>query len=100
MARPPARTLPATKGTDELMNNATERTPPAQTAAPSPEIGDYMELARLISGVLNHPLTPDGVETALAEALSNITNTEAMDAPQTIGSILYHHAKRHVGEGA
>ncbi len=58
----------------------------------APKQDDYNELARMISGVLNHPLTPAGVYTALADSISNLTCTESIDAPQTIGCILYHDA--------
>jgi len=67
-----------------------KRTNPRAAQSPA----DFRVLARLISGVLTHPLTPESIQMGLAEALSNMTNTEAMDAPETIGSILYHHAKR------
>lgn len=66
----------------------TKRTQPTE----APKQDDYNELARMISGVLNHPLTPADVYTALADSISNLTNTAAIDAPQTIGCILYHDA--------
>jgi hypothetical protein len=69
---------------------ATKRTQPTE----APKQGDYNELARMICGVLNHPLTPGGVYMALADSISNLTNTAAIDAPQTIGCILYHDAMR------
>jgi hypothetical protein len=73
-----------------MKRTATKRTQPIE----APKQDDYNELARMISGVLNHPLTPADVYTALADSISNLTHTAAMDAPQTIGCILYHDAVR------
>jgi hypothetical protein len=51
------------------------------------------KLARHISAVLNHPLTPDHVAHKLGEAMCNLTDARAMDDARTIERILFYHAK-------
>ncbi len=68
-----------------------------RTAKRAAQPTDYTELAVMLSGVLNHPLVPNEIYTELSESISNLMNTESIDSPETIGSVLYHHAKRQEG---
>ncbi len=66
----------------------TKRTQPTE----APKQGDYNELARMISGVLNHPLCPVHIYNSLSASVSDLLNSDSMDAPGTIACVLFYSA--------
>jgi hypothetical protein len=72
-----------------MKRTATKRTQPKPKTSKQ---GDYNELARMISGVLNHPLCPVRIYNSLSASVSDLLNSDSMDAPGTIACVLFYSA--------